>query len=451
MEGLPPIFAPFIEPHRYKIAYGGRGSGKSWSIARLLIEIARRMPARILCGRELQTSIKDSVLQLLSDTIDRNRYQKEFDVQKQTIVHKRTGATFLFYGIKNNITKIKSLEGVDICWIEEAENVSQESWDVLIPTIRKERSEIWVSFNPKNALDDTYVRFIKNPQADSVVLRVNYTDNPHFPETLRIEMEACKERNYDLYRHIWLGEPVADSEHAIIKPSWIEAAVDAHIALNLPPAGSRRVGFDIADEGEDSSAATSTYGYVVEDCVEWRGCDVLDSADKVYLIATDYHADTIIYDSIGMGAGVKAHYARVIPERGAKLAVEGFNAGGAIVEPWLEYMDGKTNRDMFSNIKAQAWWGLRDRFFYTWRAVNGKIPEMEIDEDKLISLSSSITKLDDLMAELSRPYVSYDKNGRAMVERKEDMRKRGIPSTNLADSLVMTFVPQDNSAAGLLF
>lgn len=170
-------FVEFIEPHRYKIAYGGRGSGKSWTIARLLIEISRRINCRILCGRELQNSISDSVIQLLSDTIARCGYQNEFDIQRNRIYHLATGSNFLFYGIKNNPTKIKSLEGVDVCWIEEAENVSKESWDILIPTIRKEGSEIWLSFNPKNILDDTYQRFIVNQPKDSVILKINYDKN----------------------------------------------------------------------------------------------------------------------------------------------------------------------------------------------------------------------------------------------------------------------------------
>ncbi|HIB1651922.1 TPA: PBSX family phage terminase large subunit, partial [Salmonella enterica subsp. enterica serovar Muenchen] len=168
----------------------------------------RRQPVRILCARELQNSISDSVIRLLEDTIEREGYSAEFEIQRSMIRHLGTNAEFMFYGIKNNPTKIKSLEGIDICWVEEAEAVTKESWDILIPTIRKPFSEIWVSFNPKNILDDTYQRFVVNPPDDICLLTVNYTDNPHFPEVLRLEMEECKRRNPTLYRHIWLGEPV---------------------------------------------------------------------------------------------------------------------------------------------------------------------------------------------------------------------------------------------------
>lgn len=124
MTSINPIFEPFIEAHRYKVAKGGRGSGKSWAIARLLVEAARRQPVRILCARELQNSISDSVIRLLEDTIEREGYSAEFEIQRSMIRHLGTNAEFMFYGIKNNPTKIKSLEGIDICWVEEAEPMS---------------------------------------------------------------------------------------------------------------------------------------------------------------------------------------------------------------------------------------------------------------------------------------------------------------------------------------
>jgi len=159
-----PLFKVWAtKKYRYKIAWGGRGSSKSWSIAEMLIQLSRIAKIRILCTRELQMSISDSVIQLLADTIERLNCANEFDVQRNTIKNIRTGSTFLFYGLKANITKIKSLEGVDIVWCEEAENISENSWNVLIPTIRKEGSQIWVSFNPANILDYTYQHFVVEP------------------------------------------------------------------------------------------------------------------------------------------------------------------------------------------------------------------------------------------------------------------------------------------------
>ena len=380
---------------------------------------------------------------MLDDTITREGYASEFEVQRASIRHLVTGSEFMFYGIKNNPTKIKSLEGIDICWMEEAEAVSKESWEILIPTIRKPGSEIWVSYNPKNILDDTHQRFVISPPDDICLLTVNYTDNPWIPDVLRLEMEECKRKDYDLYLHIWEGEPVADSDMAIIKPSWIAAAVDAHLKIGFEASGRKRIGFDVADEGEDSNATTLAHGSVVTDCQQWNKGDVITSADRVKNYAEEVRASEIIYDSIGVGAGVKAHLKRV-----CRIPATGFNAGESVFKPEAKYAEGKTNKDMFSNIKAQAWWGVRDRFYNTWRVIKHleSNPDdrdfvKQFSDDQLISLSSGIKQLEYLKAELSRPWVDYDNNGRVKVESKKDMKKRGIPSPNMADSLIMAFAP----------
>ena len=431
---LHPKFRPLIQKHRYKSLRGGRGGMKSWAVATVLVELACKGRFRIMCARELQNSISDSVISLLSDTIDRAGYTQEYEVQRNRIIHLSTGSEFLFYGIKNNPTKIKSIEAIDICWVEEAENVSDESWNILIPTIRKDGSEIWLTWNPKNILDPTYQRFVVNPPDDIADIVVNYTDNIYLPDVLRLEAESCKARDYDLYRHIWLGEPVADSELAIIKPSWIEAAIDAHEKLGFSAVGRRILGFDVADEGDDANATVLRHGSVVTDMQQWRGQDVIYSADKVYLYAQEQNIDRIVYDNIGVGAGVKAQFRR----KNGKVQTLGFNAGGAVYKPDAKYTDDKKNRDMFANIKAQAWWMVRDRFYKTWRAVHHGD---SYPEDQLISLSSSLHELEYLTAELSRPQVDYDQNGRVKAESKKDMKKRGIPSPNRADALVMAFAP----------
>ena len=431
-----PYFKPIIRKARYKVLYGGRGSGKSYFLAELAVEVSRRIGTVILCAREFQGSLDDSVYQLLIETIERLGYADEFDILKSTITHKGTGAKFVLYGIKNNVTKIKSIQGVGVCWVEEAEAVTKNSWDVLIPSIRGDKNaEIWISFNPKNILDDTYQRFIVHPPKDSIVLKANYDINPHFADTpLLADMLECKERDEDLYRHIWLGEPVADSELAIIKPSWIEAAIDAHEKLGFSAVGRRILGFDVADEGDDANATVLRHGSVVTDMQQWRGQDVIYSADKVYLYAQEQNIDRIVYDNIGVGAGVKAQFRR----KNGKVQTLGFNAGGAVYKPDAKYTDDKKNRDMFANIKAQAWWMVRDRFYKTWRAVHHGD---SYPEDQLISLSSSLHELEYLTAELRRPQVDYDQNGRVKAESKKDMKKRGIPSPNRADALVMAFAP----------
>jgi len=196
------LFKP--KQSRYRIMYGGRGGAKSWGIARALLIKAAQNPLRILCARELQKSIKDSVHKLLSDQISAMNLNSFYEIT-QDAIRGANGSEFIFVGLKNNVTSVKSIEGVDICWVEEAANVSRNSWNVLIPTIRKESSEIWVSFNPELESDETYMRFILNPPANAIVQKVNWSDNPWFPETLRLEMETLKGRDIEQYYNVWEG------------------------------------------------------------------------------------------------------------------------------------------------------------------------------------------------------------------------------------------------------
>jgi phage terminase large subunit len=203
---IPDALIPFMSPMRYKTAYGGRGSGKSWTIARLLLSRALQSKIRILCARETQKSISESVHKLLKDQIAAMGLDAAFTVYEQKIVCV-TGSEFAFAGIRQQgITNLKSYEGVDICWCEEAQVISKRSWDVLIPTIRKPGSEIWVTFNPELDNDETYDRFVVNPPADSITIKCNYSDNPWFPAELEKERIDWLRRDPEGYKTVWGGE-----------------------------------------------------------------------------------------------------------------------------------------------------------------------------------------------------------------------------------------------------
>jgi phage terminase large subunit len=189
---------------RYKVLYGGRGGAKSWGIARALLIKGAKDPIRILCAREFQTSIKDSVHKLLCDQIESLGLLSFYEIT-QTSIRGRNGTEFSFVGLKNNVSNIKSYEGVDICWVEEAQTTSRLSWNILIPTIRKEGSEIWISFNPELETDETYQRFVANPPQDSITMKVNWYDNPWFPDTLKLEKDALKARDEEAYNQVWEG------------------------------------------------------------------------------------------------------------------------------------------------------------------------------------------------------------------------------------------------------
>ena len=189
---------------RYKVLWGGRGGAKSWGIARALLILGAKSQLRILCAREFQTSIKDSVHKLLSDQVLELGLTDFYDVIDRTIRGKN-GTEFNFVGLKNNVANVKSYEGVDICWVEEAQTVSARSWDVLVPTIRKEGSEIWISFNPELESDATYQRFILHSPENAIIQKINWSDNPWFPETLNKERMTLKSRDPEAYNTVWEG------------------------------------------------------------------------------------------------------------------------------------------------------------------------------------------------------------------------------------------------------
>lgn len=205
-----------FQPCRYKIMHGGRGSAKSWSAAKALLTLAASKPLRILCTREVQKSIKDSVHRLLSDQIQSLGLGRFFEVL-ETEIRGRNGSLFLFAGLASHtVESIKSYESVDIVWVEEGQSVSKKSWDVLIPTIRKPGSEIWCTFNPELETDDTYQRFVANSPPNAWVVEINYSDNPWFPEELEQERLHClATRPKHEYDWIWEGKCLPAAEGAI--------------------------------------------------------------------------------------------------------------------------------------------------------------------------------------------------------------------------------------------
>jgi phage terminase large subunit len=225
---IPKSLEFLFTPARYKVCYGGRGGAKSWNIARVLLLEGWKQPLRILCAREFQQSLKDSVHKLLLDQITEMGLEQFYEVQ-QALIRGENGTEFTFEGLRHNVNKIKSYEGVDRCWVEEADTVSKASWEVLIPTIRKPGSEIWISFNPKLETDETYERFVVNPPPAAIVRKVNWQDNPWFPDVLREEMELLKARDFDAYLNIWEGHCRVTLDGAIYAKELREATDDGRI------------------------------------------------------------------------------------------------------------------------------------------------------------------------------------------------------------------------------
>ena len=204
---FPEKLAGLFQPRRYKVLYGGRGGAKSWGVARALLLQAGDRPLRILCAREVQKSMRDSVHRLLKDQIAALGLSAFYTVT-DTEIRGRNGSLFVFAGLQSHtVDSIKSFEGVDIVWVEEAHGVSKKSWDTLIPTIRKPGSEIWLTLNPDMDTDETYVRFVQSPGEDTWLCEINWRDNPWFPDVLEAERQKAKAADPESYDHIWEGKP----------------------------------------------------------------------------------------------------------------------------------------------------------------------------------------------------------------------------------------------------
>jgi len=224
---------PLLEPKRYKGAYGGRGSGKSHAFAEMMIEAhIMDQSSRSVCVREVQKSLAQSVKRLLELKIEQMNAGSYFEVQEAVIKSRKGDGLILFQGMQNHTAdSIKSLEGYDRAWCEEAQSLSQRSLDLLRPTIRKPGSELWFTWNPSQATDpvDVLLRG-PTPPPDAAIVEVNFSDNPWFPEVLRAEMEYDRARDPEKYQHVWRGAYLTNSEARVFR-NWrveeFEAPKDA--------------------------------------------------------------------------------------------------------------------------------------------------------------------------------------------------------------------------------
>ena len=424
---------------RFKILYGGRDSTKSNDTALHSIRLANNIPFRFLCTRMYQNRLEDSVYTLLKKEIERFGFRNEYNVLGNKIINTNTGAEFLFYGLARNIDEIKSIVKIDVLWIEEGHNLTEKMWDTLIPTLRESGSEIWVTFNPNLATDFSYKRLVVNPPKDAVVRMINYDENPFLSDTSKATIAEMKEEDYDKYLHIYKGIPKQDDEDVIIKRTWLDSCIDAHIKLGIEPTGERVTGYDVSDDGKDESAYVNKYGILITKVHQWKAKeDELVKSAKIIRNEAERFKSFVRYDSIGVGAGVGSNIKELNKINEIKVKYEAFNSGGAVVNKEEEYEAGVKYKDYFSNVKAQAWKEVADRVLKTHNAIT---KGASYDPNEIISISSECDFLENLLTELSTPRKDYDLAGKFKVESKKNLAKRGVKSPNLADAFVMVFAP----------
>lgn len=242
----------------FRVAYGGRASGKSWGFAQMAILRAMESKSLILCTRELQRSIKQSVHRLIVSQVERLGVSHLFDIG-ESFIRGKNGSEFIFAGLRYNTDEIKSTEGVDICWVEEAHLTSKDSWDLLEPTIRKPGSEIWVSFNPNLEKDATYQKFVANPPPNAIVNKVTWRHNPFLSDEIHALREHRKLTDPDGYNWIWEGNPRRISDAAIL----------AHKVImdDFAPLPSWQGPYFGADWGFSSDPMAITKSWIHDDCL----------------------------------------------------------------------------------------------------------------------------------------------------------------------------------------
>jgi phage terminase large subunit len=270
---VPPAYTDLWQPRRYSVWYGGRDAAKSWSIARVLLVLAAEAPLRILICREIQGSLKESAYKLLCDQIRKLELHDVYDIMADRIVGKN-GSEFFFEGLRFNIGKIRSYEGINIVWIEEAQMVSDRSWEDLLPTIREPGSRIIISYNPVTPEDPVYVRFVKLPREDVIVHKVTWRDNPHHSAESEAERVWLEKTDNDAYMHVWEGEPRTVSDALILRGKFTSEQFDVQPSWSGPHHG---MDFGFAS---DPSAALRCY---IDDTTRalyvshefWQlGCDI---------------------------------------------------------------------------------------------------------------------------------------------------------------------------------
>ena len=397
---IPPKFKPLLTEHyRYKLYYGGRAGGKSFAFADCLIIKARQTTQRIACVRETQDSIKDSVYQLLIDRINYYGFD-DFRIYENRIENLITGSTFIFKGLKDqNNQNIKSLEGVDICWVEEGQKITKGSWDILDPTIRKPNSEIWISMNREVENDPIWKAVAANPDERTFVCKVNYYDNPHCPENMKYLAEKTKQENLDDYEHIWLGAPVNQGDTKLIAAKDVRKAQENKILSSTSPL---IIGVDIARYGNDKTVLCFRRGRYCFKIQDYTHLDTVELANKLTAIIKEESPARIFLDMGNTGAGVYD----ILKDRGFAKTVRGINFGAKAI-----------NDDRYYNKRAEMWANAND-----WLKDNVQL----VNDDELLDDLCSVNKM-------------YDAKGRLQLEAKDKVKERIGRSPDKADAFVLTF------------
>ena len=407
---VPPKLLPFItefNAYRYFLAEGGRGSGKSQTVGRLLLYIGEQKKVRIVCGREIQANIEESVYTLLKDLITQN--DLAYDVLAHEIRHKYNGTTIKFKGFREQgSVSVKGLEGVDILWIDEAQSITKTTLDIIMPTIRKEKSKIFFTMNRHLRDDAVCEEMVGNPECLHV--QINYFENPYCPLNLKIQAENCKRRSERDYKHIWLGHPLSAADEFLFNYDQL------HASIGREPFGEtffrqRVLGIDFAAQGNDQCVATlldrlSNQHWGLTERVPWDEENTMHSVGKIVNMIGDFKPNIAIIDIGGMGKPV---YDRLVEVLGSNTKCPIFPFDGGSTEG--------VDTNHYGNKRSSGYHLLDDWFDSAFLCVTEKDREV--------------------IKQLEKIKRVYKSNGVRFIEDKKTMKKLMKYSPDDADSLMM--------------
>jgi len=390
-------FITEINNYPYFFAEGGRGSGKSHSIARIIVWVCEQRMVRVVCGRETQKSIDQSVYTLFCDLIA--NYNLDFTIEKTVITHNKTGSTIKFMGFREQgRVNIKGLEGIDILWIDEAEKISKPTLDTIIPTIRKDNALIYFSMNRFVRNDAVYV-FLAGKK-DCLHVKINYYDNKHCPDKIKREAEELKIKNYRDYKHIYLGEPLDQTQEYLFNSAKLEKATQIKsqnetfrkisvMSVDLGAGGDLTVAKKV--ESIDNSRFEET------ETLTWSERDTDVTIGKIINLKAKWQPDLVIVDGGGLGLPM-------------------YNTMSKSIEDLIKFDGaGSSKQQNASNQRADGYFCLKD------------------------FIDSEFLRINDnaAIAQLEYIKVKYKTNGQVFIQPKQEMKEEHGESPDNADSLMM--------------
>lgn len=428
---------------KYFILEGGRGGGKTESLGQFLIVNSFNDSGDILCLREVQNSIADSVYKVLEEWIEKLGLERYFKLTKTEITNKETGARFLFRGM-NDPNALKSLKGVKFVWYEEAQTANKEGIDKLLPTIRIDDAQFFFTMNPDTEQD--IVPQIVGKYSTCKTVKINYYDNPYCPQILIDLAEECKVLWPQEFEHIWEGRPRGDGDRqTVCTKALLHECVDAHLELGHSD-GHSYGGLDMAS-GEtrknDKNAVTSIRGAVVLQSDEWRSNDLASIAERVKLLGMEHAWTRMYFDAVGVGGFAEKQLLSVNPAFAVEPYMGQHSTKGA-EKYFIRHKGNKIyNKDYFKNLKSQQWWNLRLRAENTLRMKRGFV---NLRPEYYLSISSGVNDVNGLINELSQATWMEDNSGRVLIDKSPgdykvviDGKKVAMRSPNRADSLIGAF------------